>query len=266
MDTRPDTIDPAVPMVRLFGAVQAVADYEAITAPKQRKVLALLALNAGRWVGFRKLADELWEDPPRTWITTLQMYVSNIRNKLPEGIIVTRSSGYVLDVMPDDVDALRFLHCVKEADKQRTEGRFEEALRLLDEALSLFGSDLLEGVEHGVELAPLSVRLHEERRSALRSRFEILLKCGRHAKVLDELLVVWRADPANEDLAGLLMLALYRSQQAIKVYEIHQLLKRKLRQKYDSDVSPVITTLYRLIIARDPELLKPEWTLDDLMK
>src|SRR5581483_2540434 len=77
------------------------------SAPKQRQVLALLALNAGRVVTVSTLIEELWGDrPPRSYATTLQTYVLQIRNALAaalpgvpavRGVLSTRHSGYQLE-------------------------------------------------------------------------------------------------------------------------------------------------------------------------
>src|SRR5262245_50460476 len=54
-----------------------------ISAPKQRQVLALLTLNAGRVVTVPTLIEELWGDcPPRSYATTLQTYILQLRKAL----------------------------------------------------------------------------------------------------------------------------------------------------------------------------------------
>jgi DNA-binding winged helix-turn-helix (wHTH) protein len=77
------------------------------SAPKQRQVLALLALNVGRVVTSSALIEELWGDrPPRSHATTLQTYVLQLRNALDAAdadrpgarqILSTRHSGYLLE-------------------------------------------------------------------------------------------------------------------------------------------------------------------------
>ena len=66
----------------------------AVGRGKQRALLAVLALNAGRVVPAERLIDELWGDePPATASTALQVYVSRLRKSLGEGAIVTREPG-----------------------------------------------------------------------------------------------------------------------------------------------------------------------------
>ena len=79
-----------------------VADDEgrelALGGRKQRAVLAILLLHAGEVVSSDRLIDELWgERAPATAAKTLQVYVSKLRKALGDGVLVTRSGGYVLD-------------------------------------------------------------------------------------------------------------------------------------------------------------------------
>ena len=76
---------------------------------KARALLALLLVHANQVVAPDRLIDDLWDGaPPNTARPTLQTYVSQVRKSLPRGSLVTRPSGYVLEVAPGDVDALRF--------------------------------------------------------------------------------------------------------------------------------------------------------------
>src|SRR6266480_1868299 len=100
-------VNPERISVQVLGPFAASLSRQEVTpsAAKQRQVLALLALNAGRVVTVSTLAEELWgETPPRSSATTLQTYVLHLRNRLaaagPGGTreyLGTRHSGYLLD-------------------------------------------------------------------------------------------------------------------------------------------------------------------------
>ena len=76
---------------------------------KQRAVLALLLLDAGRVVSVDRLIDALWgEQPPRTAPTSLQNFISALRKLLGPEILETKSPGYRLNVSPGEVDLERF--------------------------------------------------------------------------------------------------------------------------------------------------------------
>jgi DNA-binding SARP family transcriptional activator len=66
----------------VLGPLQVVVDGEvlALGGPKQRTVLALLALRLGRPVSVSPLVDAVWEDGSHDGaVRSLRTYVSNIR-------------------------------------------------------------------------------------------------------------------------------------------------------------------------------------------
>jgi DNA-binding SARP family transcriptional activator len=74
----------------------------------QRMLVARLALDPGRTVAVEALVDDLWEDrPPADARGALHHHVSRLRKAIGP-VVVTRGAGYLLEVDPDDVDALRF--------------------------------------------------------------------------------------------------------------------------------------------------------------
>ena len=102
--------------VRLLGPVE-VADGDrtvTIAARKQRALLAALALQAGRVASVDALVDQLWEKPPASAPHAIQVYVSALRGTLPGAERLRQQApGYVLDVPPGNVDALRFARLVR---------------------------------------------------------------------------------------------------------------------------------------------------------
>src|SRR4051812_44783098 len=76
---------------------------------KQRALLALLLLDAGRTVPVDQLLDQLWgEDVPGSAMKMVQGYVSGLRKVLPEGVLATRPPGYSLAVSAEQSDLGRF--------------------------------------------------------------------------------------------------------------------------------------------------------------
>jgi DNA-binding winged helix-turn-helix (wHTH) protein len=85
--------------------------------PRQRAVLALLLLEANRVVSMDRLAEDAWDGhPPEGWVTTVQIYVSHLRQALEPDrargaageVLVTRGRGYLLRVDGERLDAARF--------------------------------------------------------------------------------------------------------------------------------------------------------------
>jgi DNA-binding SARP family transcriptional activator len=78
----------------------------AVSAAKQRVVLAALALRAGRVVSFEELAEAVWADvPPPDPRVNVRNYMLRLRCVLgADGPrILTRDPGYLLDIGTDEV-------------------------------------------------------------------------------------------------------------------------------------------------------------------
>ena len=69
----------------------------ALGGPKVRALLAVLLLHRGEVVSTDRLIDALWgEHASATAAKTVQVYVSNLRKALGDGVLITRGRGYVL--------------------------------------------------------------------------------------------------------------------------------------------------------------------------
>jgi DNA-binding SARP family transcriptional activator len=116
--------------------------------PRQRAVLALLLLEANRVVSLDRLAEDIWGGhPPDGWVTTVQIYVSHLRQALePERargaageVLVTRGRGYLLRVDGERLDAARFQDGFAAGRAALEAGRYGEAADTLRRALVLQG-------------------------------------------------------------------------------------------------------------------------------
>ena len=111
-----DDAGQSAPRFRLLGPLRVTLDGRELDlgGPRQRALLALLALSAGSAVPPAQLIDALWGDaPPPSAANTVQVYVSRLRRLLtvpPVGASPLRSVNglYLLDVDADVVDALAF--------------------------------------------------------------------------------------------------------------------------------------------------------------
>src|SRR5262245_60293166 len=100
------------PQFRLLGPLELWQDGEPapLGAQKPRTLLAALLLEANRVVSRDRLIDTLWgEDAPDTARNTVQVYVSQLRKLLPDGVLETAPPGYRLVVDPADVDLFEFV-------------------------------------------------------------------------------------------------------------------------------------------------------------
>ena len=147
---------------------------------KQRALLALLLLNANRVVAARA-ADRraLGRGAAGDGGKAVQLYVSQLRKLLPEGTLVTRRAGYVLEVEPEAIDLQRFERLVARGARRRARARGAAAAarRSSSGAARRWPSSATSrspAIEAG--------RLEDLRLAALEERIDADLALGRHAR------------------------------------------------------------------------------------
>src|SRR4051812_14967566 len=93
--------------IGVLGPLQVDGDLH--LGPRDRVVLAALALRPGEVRSPEQLADAVWgERPPSSWAKNLQGCVSRLRKGLGPGIIETSPRGYRLLPGATTVDAQTF--------------------------------------------------------------------------------------------------------------------------------------------------------------
>ena len=240
--------------------VRAGGSRVTVSAGKQRVLLAALLLRANEVVGAGELAQAVWEgQPPETARVTLQNYVKRLRQALgPLGYqrIVTRPAGYLIEVMPGELDITRFTELQAAAvSAARTGGSWDVVSAKLSEALGLWRGRPLADVPSGVLVAGAVPRLTEMRLEALEARVEADLHLGRHREVVAEVRGLAAAEPLRERLAELLMLALYRSGQQASALEAYRQVRRHLVEQIGIEPGPGLRELNQRILRSDRTLL-----------
>lgn len=230
---------------RLLGPVEAFAGDRRIELgrPKQRALLAALLLRAGEAVPRDRLIDELWGDePPGSAVTSLQVYVSGLRQALGAERIETRGQSYVLRVEPGELDVERFERLVASGG--------------IREALALWRGPALADLA-GEPIAREADRLEERRLHALELRNELELAEGRHAEVAAELESLVAEHPYREGLRRQQVLALYRDGRQKEALEAYQDARRTLAE-LGIEPSAELRELERAILRQDAALAAPE--------
>jgi DNA-binding SARP family transcriptional activator/class 3 adenylate cyclase len=225
---------------------------------KVRALLAVLLLHPNEVVPSDRLIDDLWSgSPPSTAPNALQVYVSHLRKVLGREALLTRPPGYLLRVEPDQVDAVRFERLIEEARVALADGRPEQALATLEDALALRqGTPLADFVYEPFAQGEIN-RLEEVHQAALEDRFEAYLALGRGADLVGELETLVAEHPLRERVRGQLMLALYRSGRQAEALELYQNTRRLLVDELGIEPSPSLQRLESAILRQDPSLEPP---------
>jgi DNA-binding SARP family transcriptional activator/tetratricopeptide (TPR) repeat protein len=246
--------------IRLLGPVAAFRDGEpgALGGPRQRAVLARLALVAGQVVTVDRLIDDVWSgDPPATATNTLQSYVSLLRRALGSADFVRRDGpGYVLDVDRSVLDAHRFEDAVTAA-TAAVGNDPATALELLDTALGEWRGPCLADVADEDWARAAAVRWEELRLTATEARFDALLALGRAAEAATGLERLSDEHPLREGFVRRLMLALYRSGRQAAALRAYSRTRALLADELGLDPTPELQSLERAILGHDPALAGP---------
>jgi EAL domain-containing protein (putative c-di-GMP-specific phosphodiesterase class I)/DNA-binding SARP family transcriptional activator/FixJ family two-component response regulator len=236
-----------------------------IGSPKQRAVLAVLALEAGKLVTSDTLCELVWdEDQPASPSSTLQSLISRLRGtivaasggvvEVSRDVLRTREPGWVLDVEPAAVDALRFQELTSRARHRRERGDAAAAAKDLAEAIGLWrGAALVDVVDAGY-LAAQATRLNVARLDALEDLAEAELVIGRPAEALARMEIHVEENPLRERAWGFLMVALYRLGRQAAALGAFQQVRAILGDELGLEPSPELREIEQRILRHDPAL------------
>ncbi|MEA3511707.1 MAG: BTAD domain-containing putative transcriptional regulator, partial [Actinomycetota bacterium] len=236
--------------------LQAEENGEAIPlgGQRQRAVLALLLLNAGRPVPIDRIVLEIWPDQPVGRVRdSLYTYVSQLRKALGKDRIVRADGGYRLDLTDgDEFDAAVFERAADRA-RRLLGSDPEAAAHLFDLGLGLWRGRPYEGFEDLPSSVPEAARLDEMRVSAAEDRFEAELGSG-GTPVAGDVEKLCEEHPYRERLWGLLARTLYRAGRQVEALHTFTRLRAVLIEELGLNLSPEMVRLEEQILLQDPVL------------
>jgi DNA-binding SARP family transcriptional activator len=213
----------------LFGPVEIRVHGNAIDVgpPQRRKVLAALAMEAGRPVSANTLIHRVWDaEPSNLPRRALHAHISRIRRAIESvetGLerparVVHLSGAYMLDIEPERVDMCRFERLAQLAGlSDRTDA---QRVALLREALTLWQDAPLQGLA-GQWTAQVRQRWSLRRLDVLVAWARAELRSRPDAPIVTTLQELTTEYPLSEPLVAALMRALYaagRRAEAVDCY------------------------------------------------
>ncbi|MET0419050.1 MAG: AfsR/SARP family transcriptional regulator [Actinoplanes sp.] len=185
---------------------------------KQRAVLAVLLLQAGRPVPTHQIVDAVWGDePPENGANVVQKYVAGLRRVLdpdrtprtPGELLALTGSGYVLRVSGSSLDVDEFQAAITKAADERAAGRLTEATETLRAGLALWRGEALAGLS-GPAFEAARTRLADLHATAWEKWAENELARGQDTALIPDLARLVEDFPLREGLRAQLMIALHQ--------------------------------------------------------
>ena len=217
--------------VDVLGPLRVRADDQEIDlgGPRNRALVARLALDAGRPVAAATLIDDLWGlDVPADATNALQSIVSRTRRRLPDGALESTAAGYVLQC--ESVDALQLERLV-------SAGRAGEALALWrGEAFADVGE---------FPFAPAAAhRLDELRLTAVEGSLRERVATGKDLAVIAELAELTTAYPYRDAFWLLYLTALAAGGRGNEALTEYDRLRSMLAEELGTDPSSELQDLH----------------------
>ncbi len=260
----------------MLGPVAVRVDGRAVDlgTPRQRAIIAALALAGGRTVPTDTLIARVWgEAPPAGALATLHGYVGALRRALephrpprtPPALLVTDGEGYALRDHRDACDAVVLERAVAEArellavvpDPLRPRcapahrDRVETAARLLSDALAGWRGTPYAELGDDVAATAERIRLDDLRSAAEELGAVAGLALGRHAELVGTLAAAAAAHPLHERWWALRAVALTRCGRQADALEVLQSLRALLDDELGVEPSPPLRELQTAILRQD---------------
>ena len=240
--------------IAILGPLEVRVDGRVIPlgGPKQRALLAMLALHANEPVSRDRLIDALWgETPPPSVQQSLDTYLSRLRRALGGDRLVRGHGGYVLTLAPDELDVERFDRLVREA---RAAWSPADAEVLFRDALALWRGPALADVLYEPGFNGEAERLEDQRLGVVEDLFDAELARAGGAALVPELERLVHEHPLRERLLGQLMVALYRAGRQGDALAAMQAGRHRLSDELGLEPGPQLQELERRILRHEPTL------------
>ncbi|MET8993558.1 BTAD domain-containing putative transcriptional regulator [Amycolatopsis sp. NPDC004169] len=244
-----------------FGVLGAVAAWRtdgtqvAVGGPRSRTLLALLALEAGRFVPAERLIDGMYgEYPPEGAANALQSQVSRLRTALKElAPVEFTAAGYRLAVAPDEVDVHRFERLTREGRALLKNGEHARAAEVLGEALALWRGAAFTDLADAPFAATQVTRLDELRAEAVDDHVEARLALGQAEDVLAGLRETVAAQPLRERPRAQLVRALAAAGRSADALAAFEDARRTLADELGADPGPELAEAHLAVLRGETE-------------
>ncbi len=230
--------------VGLLGPVTVPAPEGPATPGKRARallaVLALAALAGDEQPSDEDLVGRAWPTTPPDPTAALAGVRAQLAAVLADGTPTT--------------DAARFADLVRGSREAEDDGDLASAEQRLREALALWRGEALEDVRDTTYLQEEARRLTDLRLLALEDLFDLAVRQGRFAEVVDEVRHLVDEHPTRERLWALLLTALYRTGRRDEAVSAYAEARDTLADELGVEPGEALQQLQSGMLRNDPEL------------
>ncbi|WP_432839962.1 AfsR/SARP family transcriptional regulator [Dactylosporangium sp. CA-092794] len=255
--------------VSLLGLVKARRGGTALYlgTPRQREVLAVLALRSGMVMSVAQIVDAVWgprrppsvENMVHTYIGRLRRALEPQRQKPARAtVLCSTRPGYTLAIAADAVDVNLFERDVRQARAARAAAQLPEALGHFQRAVARWcGPPLQEATGPLAEAE--RARLAELHQDVLEEIAGIRLLLGDDENLVSELRWMLAEQPMRERLWELLLVALGQSSRRAEALTAFQDARVTLADRLGVEPGHQLQDLHRRLLRSEPVGVRPWW-------
>jgi DNA-binding SARP family transcriptional activator/tetratricopeptide (TPR) repeat protein len=240
-------------IVGLLGPLQVSLDGQPVELPagRLRALLVVLALSAGQPVPPERLVSAVWgEEPPADARASVRTNVRRLRRELGAARVATHRDGYLLDVEPDRVDALRFSRLLGMAAETLDPAARRDRL---SEALALWRGTPFGGVRSDWLARVVAPSLQERYLTALEQRIDLDLSLDpagtSSQQLIAQLQELTSRHPLRETLWARLLQILARSGRPAEALQQYEVIRVRLVEELGTDPGPELRRVYAELLA-----------------
>jgi DNA-binding SARP family transcriptional activator len=261
----------ALVKVLILGPMQITVGKHSVELPRprQRALLAILALSANRTVHTDNIVDMMWGSlPPRQVRNQIQVHISHIRKALrrvgADSHLKTQPNGYQLQLHPGGCDVAMFSALDSIGAQAVNENRHEAAAQAYRLALKSWRGAALSGLE-GAFVQAQAQLLQERRRSVFCRWVDLEIGFDRPQHLAPALMEANQRDPYDEGIALRLMAVLQRCGRTADALNVYQSLRRTLGSDLGLNPTETLRTAENALLHSTP-IHHDAWRFRDLRK
>jgi DNA-binding SARP family transcriptional activator len=227
--------------------------------PARRAVLGLLAAEHGGLLRRDAIIDAIWGQwPPATATNLVQAHVSRLRKVLDtagnraadDSVITSAGSSYRLRLRIEELDLLVFRDLVACAAAASANGDYQAACDLYGRAVAMWRGDPLGDVDL-LRGHPAITGLGRELADALIKYAELACELGLHDQVLPRLWALAAAEPFNERVHALLIIALAGSGQQASALGVYEEIRLRLDREFGAYPGEDLAVAHSRVLHQD---------------